>query len=239
MNEAKVSYSVHGELAMWTDPITKMGGEKFSYQIPTYEGIKGTARSNYWKPTFIWVIDRVRIMNPIRTQMVGEKLRKYNSSGCDLSYYTFLRDVLYQVEAHIEWNYQRPDLQIDRIAKKHFSIAQRMISRGGRKDVFLGTRDCQAYVEPCVFGEGAGYYDGLDELSFGIMFHGFDYPTETGKTDKNGNPDEGGDNYLHARFWNPVMKNGVIEFCRPSDCKIRRLIGKKSVNHPECSVEEE
>ncbi len=52
-----------------------------------------------------------------------------------------------------------------------------MIERGGRRDVFLGTRECQGYVEPCKFGE-KGFYDDYGEMSFGLMFHGFDYPDE-------------------------------------------------------------
>ncbi len=53
-----------------------------------------------------------------------------------------------QVEAHFEWNRHRPELDADRIAPKHLAIAKRMIEKGGRQDIFLGTRDCQGYVEP-------------------------------------------------------------------------------------------
>ena len=35
---------------MFTDPITKIGGEKCSYHIPTYEAVKGILKSIYWKP---------------------------------------------------------------------------------------------------------------------------------------------------------------------------------------------
>ena len=75
---------------------------------------------------------------------------------------------------------------------------RRMIERGGRRDVFLGTRECQGYVEPCEFGEGEGFYDNYPgEMSFGLMFHGFDYPDE-------GEPGE-----FWARFWEPTMDKGV------------------------------
>ena len=80
-------------------------------------------------------------------------------------------------KAHFEWNENRPELEGDRNEDKHFQIAKRMIDRGGRRDVFLGTRECQAYVEPCVFDEGMGAYDEVD-LSFGIMVHGITYPDE-------------------------------------------------------------
>jgi len=32
-----VEFKVTGRYALFTDPLTKIGGEKFSYQIPTYE----------------------------------------------------------------------------------------------------------------------------------------------------------------------------------------------------------
>jgi CRISPR-associated protein Cas5d len=129
-----------------------------------------------------------------------------------LSLYTFLHDVEYQVEAHFEWNEHRPELAKDRVDGKHFSIATRMLDKGGRQDIFLGTRDCQGYVEPCVFGEGEGAYDKIDELGFGLMFHGFDYPDETGIDE------------LHSRFWHATMKKGVLEFPRPEACNVRRFV---------------
>ena len=59
--------------------------------------------------------------------------------------------------AHFEWNDNRPELKQDRNENKHHNIAKRMIIRGGRRDVFLGTRECQGYVSPCEFGEGEGF----------------------------------------------------------------------------------
>jgi CRISPR-associated protein Cas5d len=210
-----ISFRLWGKYALFTDPITKLGGEKFSYHVPTYEAIKGVLKSIYWKPTIIWHVDRVRVMKPLRTQTKGTKPLEW-SGGNTLAIYTFLQDVEYQVEAHFEWNEHRPELAQDRIDGKHFSIAQRMLEKGGRQDIFLGTRDCQAYVEPCVFGEGKGAYDSVDELSFGLMFHGFDYPDETGI------------NELHGCFWHATMKKGVLEFPKPSDCPARRFIRKMS-----------
>jgi len=196
-----IQFKAWGRYALFTDPITKMGGEKCSYHIPTYEAIKGIAKSIYWKPTIVWHIDKVRLMKPVRTQTKGTKPLKM-SGGNDLSIYTYLIDIEYQVLAHFEWNQYRPELAKDRIDGKHYQITQRMLERGGRQDIFLGTRDCQGYVEPCLFGEGTGYYDEVDEVSYGLMFHSFGYPDETG------------DNKLIVRLWKPVMKYGVIEFTR-------------------------
>ena len=57
-----------GRYALFTDPLTRIGGEKCTYHLPTYEALKGVVKSIYWKPTFIWVIDKVRVMRAIRTQ---------------------------------------------------------------------------------------------------------------------------------------------------------------------------
>jgi len=209
-----IEFKVSARHALFTDPLTRIGGEKCTYHVPTYEALKGIAKSIYWKPTFIWVIDEVRVMKRIRTQTKGTKPLKFGSGGNDLAIYTFLADVEYQVRAHFVWNEHRPELEEDRIEAKHFDIAQRMLERGGRQDIFLGTRDCQGYVEPCVFGSETSPYDGEGELAFGLMFQGFDYPDETG----NGK--------LHARFWRPTMINGCIRFAHPED---HELIVRKFV----------
>lgn len=206
-----IQFKVWGRYALFTDPITKLGGERCSYHIPTYEALKGVAKSIYWKPTLIWYIDKVRIMKTIRTQTKGTKPLKM-SGGNELSIYTYLVDVEYQVLAHFEWNMHRPELARDRIDGKHYQIALRTLQRGGRQDIFLGTRDCQGYVEPCNFGDGNGAYDDVDELSYGLMFHGFDYPDETGKDE------------MVTRLWRPVMKKGILEFDQPEQCPIRKFI---------------
>lgn len=220
-----IQFKVWGRYALFTDPLTKLGGERCSYHIPTYEALKGVAKSIYWKPTLIWYIDKVRIMKTVRTQTKGTKplneggvypsekeSGKKQTAFNDLCIYTYLVSVEYQVLAHFEWNYHRPELAKDRVDGKHYQIAQRMLELGGRQDVFLGTRDCQGYVEPCNFGEGIGDYDGVDEVSYGLMFHGFDYPDETGK------------NEMVTRFWRPVMKKGIIEFEQPERCSVRKFI---------------
>jgi CRISPR-associated protein Cas5d len=202
-----ITFKLTGRYALFTDPLTRIGGEKCSYHIPTYEALKGVVKSIYWKPTLIWFIDRVRVMRPIRTQTKGTKPLEYGG-GNSLAIYTFLADVEYQVQAHFEWNEHWKELAHDRIDGKHFEIARRMLERGGRQDIFLGTRDCQGYVEPCRFGEGEGHYDGIKELGFGLMFHGFDYPDESGR------------DLLCSRFWRPCMRKGVIEFPRPEQCTV-------------------
>jgi len=167
--ENRVEFKVYGQYALFTDPVTKIGGEKFSYQIPTYQAMKGILESAYWKPTIIWVIDRMRVMKPIRTQTRSAKPIDYNGGPNSLSIYTYLMDVEYQVEAHFEWNFYREDMAHDRNENKHYFVAKRMIERGGRRDIFLGVRECQAYIEPCQFGSGAGFYDDYGDMGFGFL----------------------------------------------------------------------
>lgn len=212
-----VEFQVTGDYALFSDPIMRLGGEKCSYQIPTYEALKGILSSVYWKPTLIWRISDVRIMNPIQTEVKGIRPIKYGG-GNELAYYTYLKKVRYQVRAHFDWNDNRPELAEDRNENKHHQIALRMIEKGGRRDIFLGTRECQGYVEPCVYGSGKGAYDKLPELSFGLMYHGITYPDEAYSEETRGR--------MTARFWYPVMKNGVIHFLQPEECPGQKPIRK-------------
>ncbi len=220
MHENRIEFELTGKRALFSDPVTRVGGEKLSYPIPTYEALKGVVHSIYWKPTIVWIIDAVRIMNPISTESIGIRPISYGG-GNDLSYYTYLKDVRYRVRAHFEWNTNRPEFTCDRNENKHHSIAKRMVSRGGRRDIFLGTRECQGYVEPCVFDEGVGVYDrpadGMDrEVDFGFMYHGITYADEaTCPEDREG---------MTVRFFRAVMKNGVIKFPRPEACTVKRRI---------------
>ncbi len=220
-----VEFKVYGPRALFTDPISKIGGEKYSYPVPTYQALKGILESIYWKPTIIWYVDSVRVIKPIVNESVNTRPINYGG-GNDLSIYTYLSNVEYHVKAHFEWNMNRPDLEKDRNENKHYFQIKRWIEKGGRRDIFLGTRECQAYVEPCDFDEGIGAYDSLDRMPMGIMFHGFDYG------------DEVGDDELTARFWMPVMVNGVIEYIRPNECTIRKKVRDYKIKKVELGKED-
>lgn len=205
-----IEFKVYGDYALFTDPLTKLGGEKMSYQIPTYQAIKGIVESIYWKPTIVIIVDAIRIMNPIKMEAKGMRPIDYGG-GNSLAHYTYLRDVCYHVRAHFEFNENRSDLQFDRNEGKHYAIMKRSLEAGGRRDIFLGTRECQGYVEPVEFDSGDGFYDDSG-LHFGTMVHGFDYPDETGRDE------------LAVRLWNPVMNDGVIVFPRPETCSLVKTV---------------
>ncbi len=215
-----VEFAVKGQYALFSDILTRPGGEKTSYHIPTYEALKGIMHSIFWKPTIIWIIDTVRVMNQIRFSRKGIRPLKY-SGGNDLAYYTYLRRVHYQVRAHFEWNLNRPEFAYDRNENKYHNIAKRMIERGGRRDVFLGSRECQGYVEPCKFGDGIGFYDNEEVIPYGLMEHGLTYADEAySEEDKC---------KMTLRLWKPMMRKGIIDFERPEECSIKRHIKNMSM----------
>jgi len=208
----EIQFELFGDYALFTDPLTKIGGEKLSYSVPTYQALKGIVESIYWKPTILFIIDELRVMKPIQMESKGIRPIEYGG-GNTLANYTYLKDVHYQVRAHFEFNMNRPDMAFDRNEGKHFSILNRSLKAGGRRDIFLGTRECQGYVEPCEFGTGQGFYDKeVSEHHLGTMVHGFNYPDETGRDD------------LQVRLWHPVMKQGYIQFPKPETCSIVRPI---------------
>jgi CRISPR-associated protein Cas5d len=206
-----IEFEVYGPYALFTDPLTKMGGEKMTYNVPTYQALKGIVESIYWKPTIMFIIDEIRIMNQIKMESKGIRPLEYGG-GNTLANYTYLKDVRYQVRAHFIFNPHRPDLAFDRNEHKHHNILKRSLQAGGRRDIFLGARECQGYVEPCIFGSGEGHYDHLEEIHLGTMVHGINYPDETGR------------NQMEVRLWNPVMKNGIIRFTRPDECTNVRVL---------------
>ena len=208
-----VEFEVTGDYGLFSDPVTRAGGEKCTYQIPTYEALKGILMSVYWKPTLIWFIDAVRVMNPIQTEVKGIRPIRYQSNENDLAYYTYLKNCRYRVRAHFEWNENRPELAGDRNENKHHNIARRMIARGGRRDIFLGTRECQGYVEPCV----------------GLMYHGITYADEAYSEETKGK--------MTVRFWYPVMKKGVVSFARPEQCPLTKTLKDMDVKKFGLSME--
>lgn len=210
--ENRIAFKVYGRFALFSDPVTRIGGEKCSYHVPTYEALRGIARSIYWKPTFVWKIEKVRIINQICTQTKGIKPLVY-TGGNGLGFYNYLSNVEYHVLAHFEWSEYAAEFKSDRNDNKHYFMLKRYLERGGTRDIFLGTRECQGYVEPIDWNdEPPGFYKDTEELSFGLMFHSFLYPEESGREE------------LLSRFWNPKMRRGEIDFTRRDEGLITRFV---------------
>ena len=156
------------------------------------------------------------MIKPICYHTEGVKLPAYDENKSDLSYFAYLKNVEYQVRAHFEFNTVRPEYSDDWNEGKHLSIALRAVEAGGRRDIFLGRRECQGYVEPCVYGEGDGAYDDVPAIPYGLMEHGITYPDEAILDEDKG--------WMTLRLWTPVMDHGIIRFIRPEECVIKKRI---------------
>lgn len=215
-----LEFEISGTKALFTDPLFRAGGEKCSYEVPTYGALKGIAGQIYKKPTFVWYIDKVRIMNQIRTESRGTRLLRYHTQVADLADYMYLVDVRYQVSAHAEWNENTPQYADDRLRKKHQAILERALKAGGRLPASLGTSECSARINACRYGEGPGYYDNSGSRELGFMEHcvlhaseGYDDVTRKNVT---------------AHFWHATMLNGEIVFPRPEECDAVRILHRET-----------
>lgn len=211
MYDNNVEYILEANFALFSDPIPSMGGEKISYPIPTVEALKNITGRIYKKPTFLWVIDEIKVLNRIDYECKGIKKRKQENNGNDLSYYTYLKNVKYYIKAHFEWNFNFPEYESDRNPKKHREIFERSLKRGGRLPIFAGTSECPAFVRPVGKDDLKSVYDDINLIPFGFMYHSKGYPNE--------NPY--GEKKLYTYFQNVEMRNGIIKFKETKDCKKR------------------
>lgn len=112
-----------GELACFTRPEMKV--ERVSYDVMTPTAARGVLEAVYWKPEIRWVIDRIRVLNPIRftslrrnevASRIGARqaTAAMQSGRGNLALYAdgqderqqraalLLRDVAYVIEAHFD-----------------------------------------------------------------------------------------------------------------------------------------
>lgn len=217
-----VVFSVHAERALFTRPDLRV--ERFTYPVPTFGALAGVLRSVYAKPSFYWVPRRVLIMKPIRYQniLVNEvkslAIKKHPFVAPDRrmqKMQTYLYDVEYVVEAWFEWSGKQPE---DQDLTKHMCIFDRSLEVGGRRDVFLGTRECTTVVEPlnkeitskparerfdAVVEDWLRDHSGLN-LDVGIMFYGWEWGTGMDQTDT-------------PMFFSAEVRDGILEYPHPSD----------------------
>lgn len=222
-------FKVFGEYALWTDPVSKGGGERISYAVPTAQALKGIIDACYFKPSFENEVQEVKVVNPIKLVSRGYRAL-YDSLAPGLNYITALENLVYLVKFRFSWNLSRPDLAKDRIMKKHEAIMERSLKKGGRRDVFLGSREFLGYVEYITeeeyLSEKTAYFGST--LDFGNMFHSFRYPKF--KEDK-----------FESLFTHIIMQDGIIKFKKQEECEIRNELSTYTYkgNRAIVSVDEE
>jgi CRISPR-associated protein Cas5d len=133
---------------------------------------------------------------------------------------TYLYDVHYVIEAHFEWSGKNLE---DENLGKHLDIFRRSLEVGGRRDVFLGLRECTAVAEPidakfatlkaedkfsAVVEEQRMAWKKMGQtgltMPVGLMFHGWQWGTAKDGTDT-------------PMFFHAMVQNGVLEYPHPDD----------------------
>lgn len=206
-----VSLKVWGEYACFTRPEFK--AERVSYDVITPSAARGLLEAIYWKPAIAWVVDRIRVLNPIRFDTVrrnevGHKLPLGNVTKAMRDGVSpveivveearqqratlLLRDVHYVIEAHFE-----PRDKDGENSAKHRDIFLRRAAKGQCfHGPYLGCREFPACFEPL---DGAPPQPDdalLGPRDLGWMLHDLVY---------------GQDGEREARFFRARMSDGVIE----------------------------
>jgi len=222
-----IVFGVRAERALFTRQDLRI--ERFTYPVPTFGALSGVLRSIYAKPAFYWVPTKVLILKPIRYQNIQVNevkdtiitQRPFVAPERRVQkMQTYLYDVHYFVEAHFEWSGKEPE---DENTGKHLDIFRRSLEAGGRRDVFLGLRECTAIVEPidikfnvlkpqerfnAVVEEHQAEWKQMGQtgltMDIGLMFHGWEWGTAKDGTDT-------------PTFFHAMMKDGILEYPHPDD----------------------
>lgn len=216
-----VRLKVWGEYACFTRP--EMKAERVSYDVMTPSAARGILEAVYWKPAIRWVIERIRVLRPIRFDTVRRNevagkvpLRNVAVAMRDGKSLveTFaddpkvrqqraalvLRDVEYVIEASFEFTGHE-----DHNTAKHKDIFERRAARGQCfHRPYLGCREFPAMFEP-LDGPVPDPHESLwGERDLGFMLHDIDFV-----------------HGMTPRFFRPTMKDGVIDVPRFDSLEVR------------------
>lgn len=205
---------VWGERACFTRPEMKV--ERVSYDVITPSAARGILEAIHWKPAIRWVVDRIRVLKPIRFESirrneVGGKLSAASVTKAmkagrtdglvslieddrQQRAATVLRDVAYVIEAHFELT-SRADASDSE--GKHLDIFNRRARKGQHFHApCLGVREFPACFELIEDENGlpVSHADLLGERDLGWMLHDIDFA-----------------NQMTPHFFRAVMRDGVIE----------------------------
>ena len=121
-----------------------------TYPAITPSAAKGVLDAIWWHPQITWVVDRIVVLNPIRTETVMQARMKNQTTGqLSIDSVETLTDVAYGIEAHFErtrrWNQPGTDGR-PYTEGKVLGIVSRRI-RQGRHQAYLGSPEFPAAIE--------------------------------------------------------------------------------------------
>lgn len=217
-----IQLRVSGDFACFTRPEMKV--ERVSYDVMTPSAARGILEAIHWKPAIRWVIDEIRVLEPIRFQSIrrnevgakapAAKIRSAMKSGRvgDLVLLaddnrqqraaTVLRDVDYVISAHFTLT-ERAGAEDSE--GKHLDIFNRRARKGQCfHQPCLGTREFPARFE--LVEAGASVPEAIDESrDLGFMLWDIDHG--------------GGGAPL---FFRAGLDQGVVRVPRPGAPELRR-----------------
>lgn len=225
-----VKLLVWGDYASFNRPEMKV--ERVSYDVITPSAARGVLEAIYWKPEMRWVVDKLRVINPLRFT----HLRR-NEIDCKISARNIasvmnsgegelgiavgehrqqraaiiLKDVRYGIEAHVvtlkpEVKQSKP---LDCPEAKHLRQFKDRAQKGGCfHRPYLGTREFPASFE--LVDEFPGCHESLrGERDLGYMLHDLVFIDDPqGKVIES---NQGRRLNAQPRFFRAVMRDGVIE----------------------------
>lgn len=220
LSKRPVRLEVWGEHALFTRPEMKV--ERVSYDVMTPSAARNILQAIYWHPQFDYVIDKIIVMNPIKTMSIkrnevdavasarsvssamngnGDLKPIYTSKARQQRNSLILKDVRYVIEHHIvpKKGYGEDTL------KKTTSIYNDRVDKGRCfHQPYLGCREFPAYFK-AYYGPDwtTGFENG--ERDLGYMLFDMDYHDK--KT-------------IRPEFFKAKLVNGVLNVPDPKSSEV-------------------
>jgi CRISPR-associated protein Cas5d len=211
-----VRLGIRGDYACFTRP--EMKAERVSYDVITPSAARGIVEAVYWKPAIYWVIERIRVLNPIRfdtirrnelkskimlqtitqaakgsaksLEVLVEDIRQQRAS-------LVLRDVAYIIEAYF---IMTPKAGSDDNPGKVLDTFRRRVAAGQCfHRPYMGCREFPAMFEAVPEEIPDSDASLFGERDLGYMLHDIEFGRD-----------------ITPHFFRPVMRDGVIEVPRPA-----------------------
>jgi len=210
-----IRLKVWGDYACFTRPEMKV--ERASYNVMTPSAARGVLEAIYWKPAIRWIVERIRVINPIRFDTIrrnelADKLPLYSINKAmrdgkspveifaddpnvrQQRAALVLRDVAYVIEARFEFTGAE-----DRNPAKHKEMFERRAQKGQCfHRPYLGCREFPAQFEPVEGDPPAPDASLAGDRDLGTMLLDIDFTHD-----------------MTPRFFAAKLRDGVLEAPRP------------------------
>ncbi|MDR2743649.1 MAG: type I-C CRISPR-associated protein Cas5c [Desulfovibrio sp.] len=211
-----VRLRIWGDYACFTRP--EMKAERVSYEVITPSAARGILDAVYWKPAIRWIVERIRVLKPIRfdtirrneleskialltvskaAQGASKPLEIFVEDVRQQRASLVLRDVAYVIEASFEMT---PKAGCDDNPGKVLDTFRRRVAAGRCfHRPYMGCREFPAMFDAPPEEMPSPDVSLSGERDLGYMLHDIDF---TGA--------------MTPHFFHAVMRDGVLEVPRPA-----------------------